>query len=242
MEKKSDSANKSTYGFSEERESSSPFAKFPMVSRILIFIILPIAIASSIGVNYLRRSLPPEQESIRDPERGGVQLSRDAHGAVSIVAETDAGAFYALGYAQAQDRMWQLELERRIAQGRLSEVFGKNTLREGLWMRPLGLYEAARSAWAALDPDAQAALTSYAAGVNAWLRRTPALPPEFLLLEVKPNPWTPIDSLAWAKIFALSLGGNMWNEIQNLVAKAYLDPQRLSSIINLKPLGLAEAG
>jgi penicillin G amidase len=211
------------------------FTAFPMLSRILCFVIIPIAMAIGGGIFWLRQSLPPDHETLEAPDlSGSVQIARDAHGVVSIQAETDADAFFALGYAQAEDRMWQLELERRTAQGRLSEIFGQGTVREDVWMRTLGIYESARQSWPALSPQARASLLSYTAGINAWLKRGPVLPVEFLLLDVKPAPWSEIDSLAWAKVFALSLGGNMWTEVENVVARSYLDRDRLSSLLDLR--------
>jgi penicillin amidase len=210
------------------------FSTHPLLSRLLALVVAPILIAVTASVIYLRSSLPTNENTARVVTLGrGISLTRDDHGVVSIKASRDADVFFALGVAQAQDRLWQLELERRIAGGRLSEVFGRATIHEDMWMRTLGLYTSARESWAALSPDAQASLTSFAEGVNAWLKSDPVLPPEFIALGISPQPWTPLDSLAWAKVFALTLSGNVWNEFTNSAAAQMLTAQQMKEILSV---------
>lgn len=199
-----------------------------------MFFIGPLLVSGAIGTAYVRRSLPEKSVSLVVPgtaERA--QLTRDGKGAVFIRSRTDAGAFFAAGFAHAQDRMWQMEVQRRLAQGRLSEVLGRGTIKEDAWMRTLGLYAAAKSSWSALGEPAKASLENYAAGVNAWLDAHPVLQPEFLLLGVKPEPWTPIDSLACGKLFALQLGGNFWRELANVAASQYLDKAQREDLLGM---------
>ncbi|MBL8300790.1 MAG: penicillin acylase family protein [Rhodanobacteraceae bacterium] len=204
------------------------FKSYPLATRFLLFVILPLSIAVAVGIHYLRGSLPGRGSvSVSAPVGAPVTLARDEHGVVYINAKSDADAFFAIGYAHAQDRLWQLDLQRRLAQGRLSEVFGRSTLQQDAWMRTLGLYGAAESAWARLDAQSRASLTAYAAGINAMIKDAERLPPEFLAFGVKPELWREVDSLAWAKVFALNLAGNMRSEVANLVASQYLAPQQL---------------
>jgi penicillin G amidase len=210
------------------------FSTHPLLSRLLTLVVAPILIAVTGSIFYLRGSLPTDENTARVVTLDrGISLTRDDHGVVSIKASRDADVFFALGVAQAQDRLWQLELQRRIAGGRLSEVFGRATIHEDVWMRTLGLYTSARESWAALSPDAQVSLTSFADGVNAWLNSHPVLPPEFIALGISPEPWTPLDSLAWAKVFALTLSGNVWNEFTNSAASQMLKPQQMKEILNV---------
>ena len=208
------------------------FKSYPIITRFLLFVLVPLTAAAIGFIIYLRGSLPVDDgRSIKAGVLQPVEITRDDNSVVIINARTDRDAFFAIGYAHAQDRMWQLELERRIAQGRLSEVFGRSAVSRDVWMRTLGLYESAESAWSKLSPEAQASLTAYADGINAWLDQDPTLPPEFLALGVRPAPWREVDSLAWSKVFALNLSNNMWNEISNMVASQYLSKEQMTDLL-----------
>jgi penicillin amidase len=159
-----------------------------------------------------------------------VTITRDDRDVVYIQGRSDRDVFFAVGFAHAQDRMWQLELQRRMVQGRLSELFGKASLRQDLWFRTLALDRAAAAAWPSLSREAQASLQAYADGVNAAMGRAELLAPEFVLLGVKPAPWRPVDSLGVAKLFALNLSGNHGNEVARLVAGAALGPARAAGL------------
>src|SRR5829696_4801919 len=166
------------------------FKSYPMISRFLVFVFVPLLVLAIAGYTYLRRSLPAaDGTSIKAGVSQPVSITRDEHGVVMINAKTDRDAFFTMGFAHAQDRLWQLELNRRIAAGRLSEIFGRKTVSQDALMRALGLYSAAESSWSKLSPEAQASLSAYAAGINAWLSQNQVLPPEFLALGVKPEPW-----------------------------------------------------
>lgn len=208
------------------------FKRYPLISRAVTFLVIPLLIATLSGYLYLRKSLPTDSVSeVKVHVWQNVTLDRDKSGIVHIQAKTDHDAYFALGYAHAQDRLWQLELERRIAQGRLSEIFGKGAINQDVWMRTLGLYASAEQSWSRLSPEAQDSLRAYADGINAWIAQHPVLPPEFIALGVKPAPWRPVDSLAWSKVFALNLAGNMWNEISNLMASRYLSKEQMVDLV-----------
>ncbi len=208
------------------------FKSYPLTIRFLLFVLIPLLVAAIVCFLYLRSSLPvADGRSIKAGVLQRVEITRDKHGVVLINAKTDHDAFFAIGFAHAQDRMWQLELQRRIAEGRLSEVFGQTAVPQDAWMRSLGLFDSAQLSWSKLSPDAQASLTAYAAGINAWLDQNPTLPPEFLALGVRPSPWREVDSLAWSKVFALNLSGNMWKEISNLIAGQYLRQEQMVDLM-----------
>ncbi|HEV7919164.1 MAG TPA: penicillin acylase family protein [Thermoanaerobaculia bacterium] len=178
----------------------------------------------------LRKSLPRNGTVSVDGLGASVSIRRDAHGVPYIDAKTDNDAFFAAGYVHAQDRLWQLELQRRMVNGRLSEVFGRTSLNNDIWLRTLGLQEAARQQWTRLTPQAQQSLTAYSAGINAFLAEKHELPAEFKLLGVTPEPWTVYDSLAWNQMFALTLGGNFREEISRFVAAQYLPQTKLAAL------------
>jgi len=121
---------------------------------------------------------------------------------------------FGLGFVHAQDRLFQMQLQRRYGAGRLAEIFGTEALATDRQMRVLGLYRAAEAEIPFLSAKVRRGLEAYAAGVNAFLAsRHGALPPEFLLLRFAPEPWQPADSLVWGKLMAVRLGGNYRGEL-----------------------------
>ncbi|MFN0116154.1 MAG: penicillin acylase family protein [Paracoccaceae bacterium] len=147
-----------------------------------------------------------------------VEIVRDTADVPHILAATDADAFFALGYAHAQDRLWQMVMLRRTAQGRLSEVFGERTLAIDDLIRRLDLYGLATASVGAQTPETRAALDAYAAGVNAWIAtiNDEALgrgAPEFFLFPSDIAVWQPADSIAILKLMALRLSSHLQNEV-----------------------------
>ncbi len=143
----------------------------------------------------------------------GARVVRDPFGVPHVEAETLADAYLALGFAHAQDRLWQMELLRRSARGRLAELFGERVLAQDRLARTLGFSEAARLEIPKLSSETRAALEAYAAGVNAWQAEIAAnratRPFELRWLAVDPEPWTPEDSLSIARLRAWSLGRSL---------------------------------
>lgn len=210
----------------------------PLTVRFVVLLLVPVAAAIWFTMSALKDGLPADQLVLYKPGmRAPATIMRDLHGVAHIEARSDADAFFGIGYVHAQDRLWQLELQRRLAQGRLSEVFGKESVPQDTWFRTLGLYAAARLAWPALSKEAQASLTAYAAGINAGIAAQRSLPPEFNILNVTPQPWTEIDTLAWMKMFALDLGGNFRLEISRFIANQSLSPDQLKSFFPDYPAG-----
>jgi penicillin amidase len=208
----------------------------PIVVRfVLLFVV--VAASVTIGLLYASGSLPEKTGSTRlDGISSPISIRRDLHGVPHIKAKSDRDVFFAMGYVHAQDRLWQLEIQRRIAAGRLSEIFGSSALKEDIWLRTLSLREAARASWLATSDEAKDSLLAYAEGVNAWIKTHPRLPPEFSMLGVTPEPWTVIDSLAWAKVYALSLSGNSQKEIAFYLAAKTLSKNEMSIFFDTRSL------
>lgn len=207
------------------------FKRYPLASRLVLFILMPVLVATMVAWWHLQRSQPVEEGRLTvSGLAGAVRIERDAHGVPIIQAHTDRDAYFAVGYLHAQDRMWQLELQRRIARGRLSEIFGKDSVDADIWFRTLGLEQAAQAGWRRLSPEAQASLQAYTDGINQWLASDPVLPPEFILLGIRPEPWTVYDSLAWVKVFALNLGGNHQREIERLLVMQVVDAAKVRDL------------
>jgi len=142
-----------------------------------------------------------------------VTVTRDDKGVPHISAETDADLYRAQGYVQAQDRLFQMDLARRQASGRLSEIIGEATINSDKHFRTFSLRDAAEKSLAAYDAESKQVLEWYAEGVNAFIaqaKENNTLSYEFTLLGYEPEEWTVIDSLTIGKYMAYDLGGN-WN-------------------------------
>lgn len=159
-----------------------------------------------------------------------VSITFDADAVPRIRANSAMDGAEALGYVHARDRMFQMELMRRSASGRLSEVVGPLTLPMDRMMRTLGLRRAAIADLETLPPDAHAMLDAYARGVNAWIRQKGRFAaPEFLLLGA-PEPWTPADSLLWAKTMGLWLSMNYRQELARQALAGTVSPEVLDQL------------
>ena len=164
---------------------------------------------------YLRSALPQTNGRIvLSGPKAEIRIDRDADGVPRVIAQDDEDLAFGLGFVHAQDRLFQMELQRRYGAGRLAEIFGPQAVSVDRQMRVLGLYRAAEAEIPFLSPEMNRALEAYAAGVNAFLNsRRGALSPEFLLLGFTPEPWRSADSLAWGKLMAVQLGGNYRGEL-----------------------------
>ncbi len=186
-----------------------------------LFIALAVLSLAGIGLVYYlaTRSLPDYNRDYQvSGLTGPVEIVRDNHDVPHIFGDTDQQTFFGLGFVHAQDRLWQMTMLRRTAQGRLSEIFGRRTLPIDDYLRRLDLYGLAQQSLQYQGKAEQAALKAYAAGVNAWIEtvRTEALgrgSPEFFLFSSKIQPWRPADSLAILRLMALQLTGQMSAEI-----------------------------
>jgi len=158
---------------------------------------------------FASRSLPDYTAELAfESVSQDLEIVRDNKGVPHVFANTDADAYFGLGFAHAQDRLWQMTLMRRSAQGRLSEIFGQETVEADEFIRRMDIYRLAQKSVAAQSPEALQALRSYSAGVNAWLKtiQTEALgrgSPEFFLFKPEISPWVPADSIAILKLMAL---------------------------------------
>jgi len=198
----------------------------------LACLLLLLVVLAGAGLWWLRTGVPAESGTVAlDGLSGPVRIYRDGHGVPTIFAQSDSDAYFALGWLHAQDRLWQMELQRRVGAGRLAELIGEAGLRTDKFMRTLGIYRLAEADLAALSPETQSALDRYAAGVNAWIDGHPgALPPEFYLLRIRPEPWRPADTLVWSKLMALQLSANYRDEILRAQVIARLGPERAGTL------------
>ncbi len=191
---------------------------------------------------FAGRSLPDYNRTVTLPEgvRGpaaALEIVRDNANVPHIFGESDEDVFFGLGYAHAQDRLWQMITMRRTVQGRLSEVFGQRTVQIDTLIRRLDLYTLAQRAVPAQDAETQAALEAYAAGVNARLVEINESAmgrgaPELFLFNAPISPWQPADSIAVVKLMALQLSGHLGAEVKRArTSLALSDQERLRDIL-----------
>lgn len=156
-----------------------------------------------------RRRVPAVSGSVNLPGlKSKIRIERDTWGIPRIAAGDAADLFFGFGFTAAQDRLFQLDYLRRKARGRLAEILGPDGLESDRLYRTLGLAQVAEVEWDHLSADTRAALTSYSAGINACMAGCgERLPIEFDLLDYRPEPWAPTDSLAIAGEFRWYLTG-----------------------------------
>lgn len=204
--------------------------------RLLQLLGVVLLIGASVGLWWLDASLPELNGSyavtgITEPAR----IVRDRKGIPHIYAQTYEDAMYALGFAHAQDRLYQMESQRRIGAGRLSEVAGSSTVAFDRMMRALGLYRRAEADFVGLERDTQRAIEAYTAGINAYLaQRREKLPPEFLLIGA-PEPWTPADTLVWGKLMAFNLSTGWREKLLRALFQQKLGPEKAAAFFPSYP-------
>ncbi len=185
----------------------------------------------------LSRSLPDYNESFALPGLSApVEIVRNNANVPHIFGATESDVFYALGFAHAQDRLWQMTMLRRTAQGRLSEIFGARTVKIDELLRRLDLYTLSQQSVAAQDARTNLALDSYAAGVNAWISQVNIGArgrgaPEFFFFSNEISAWSAADSLAILKLMALQLSAHLEDEVLRAQMSLILPSARLSDIL-----------
>jgi penicillin amidase len=194
-------------------------SRAPLV--IFIIVVLLIVVLGALGYWTARRTFPQTEGTLRlEGLQAAVHVFRDSMGVPHIYAGNLHDLFMAQGYVHAQDRFWQMEFWRRVGSGRLAEILGPTALDSDRFIRTLGWHRTAATELEQLDPDTRAVLEAYAEGVNAYLSTTDLsdLGLEFTLLRLTgvhftPEPWTPLNTLTWAKVMAWDLSGKMSDEL-----------------------------
>ena len=162
-----------------------------------------------------RRRLPRIEGELRLPGlHGEVEIIRDRWGVPHIYAADTHDLFYAHGVVHAQDRLWQMELHRRLAHGRLSELVGEAALDTDRTVRTLGFGAIGRQDWTDADDEVREVVTAYCAGVNGYLEHGRGrLPVEFTLLRHRPEPWCPEDTMCFARVMAWELSHAWYGQL-----------------------------
>ncbi len=182
--------------------------KFLIIAGSVILALL--IIVTSVFYVLVQRSFTPVNGTVTlKGIRADVQIYRDSWGVPHIYAKNEDDLFFAQGYVQAQDRLWQMETHRRLAAGTLSEIFGESTLDMDKFSRAAGLRRVAAETCSAMDQSTFKVLTDYAAGVNTFIRtNSDSLPVEFAILGFKPADWDPVDSMSVSELISWDLSKN----------------------------------
>jgi penicillin amidase len=172
-----------------------------------------------------RRPLPRTKGSLRvSGIEGSVEIARDRWGVPHIRAATDHDLWFGQGFCHGQDRLWQIELYRRIGAGRLAEIAGREALGVDRFMRTLGLRRVAEREVAGIDPEVRDALDAFCDGLNAAVADRP-LPAEFQLLRRGFDPFVPADALTMTKLLSFGLSTNWERELLRAEMTRELGPE-----------------
>ncbi len=208
------------------------------VKRILIFVLIVVLGLSVFAFWTVRRSFPQvDGEVAVSGLEAQATVFRDDLGVPHISAESLEDLFFAQGYTHAQDRFWQMDFWRHIGAGRLSEMFGSGQVETDMFLRSLGFERLAEQEWEATTGDARSFLQSYADGVNAYVgeRSGAQISLEYAILplqngEYEIEPWTPINTLTWAKVMSWDLSGNLDTEIARAVLGQHISASQVEQL------------
>ena len=180
----------------------------------------------------MRRPVPRFKGQVRlTGLHEAVEVITDRYGVPHMYAQNEDDLYCAQGYVHAQERLWQMELNRRISSGRLCEIFGEVALEADRFARRLGMHRSAASALETLPAHSRRILEAYARGVNASIeQRRHNLPIEFTILRFKPEPWQITDTIQWSKMMGWNLGGNWETEVIRAHLVAKLGPERAAQL------------
>ncbi len=220
---------------------------FRWLIRILTALLVLVVLALVGAYYFFSRSLPDysathEVAGLSAP----LEIVRDNADVPHIFGASDADVYFGLGFAHAQDRLWQMMMLRRTVQGRLSEVFGARTVEIDELLRRFDLYGAAEASVTSQDDYTRMALEAYARGVNAWVAtiNEEALgrgAPEFFLFSAPIAAWQPADSIAIGKLMALQLSSHVQSEVLRARLSLVLPDERLRDVLPDVPgPGIAE--
>ncbi len=208
------------------------------IGRLVLLLLAAVLVAGGFLAVHLLRSLPQLDGSVHLTGLSApATISRDAADVTHIEGATALDTWRALGFVHAQERGWQLEFNRRLMRGELSEILGAATLGTDKLMRTLGIIGMAQKQLQGLSSATQAALQAYSEGIqSAWQSGAVRPSPEFKLLGTvaggpKGQAWSPEDSLGWALMMALDLGGNWGQEVARLSASQVLNNEQLWQLL-----------
>jgi penicillin amidase len=225
----------------EEQQTAPP--RSHRVRKVVLWSLLGVIIVAIVaGALFTRysvsRAFPQTEGTVQIAGiEGDIEIVRDSMGIPHIYADSPHDLFLAQGYVQAQDRFFQMDFWRHISYGRLSEMFGDSQVETDTFIRTLGWGRLADQQYEETSQEGKDLLDAYASGVNAYLEtQSPSdLSFEYSIIELlnheyTPEPWTGAQSLAWGKVLAWDLGGNIKAEIGRSMALGVLPPERVAQL------------
>ncbi len=202
---------------------------------VLAFVLLALTAFGAFQIYLLRSMAPLSGVQQLQGLYSGVEIKRDVSDVTHIHASNPLDAWRAIGFVHAQERGWQLAFNRQVMHGELSEWLGPTTLETDKLMRTLGIMKAAQAQFEKLPANTQKALEAYAEGVRAGYASEQWRAPEFVIMGIHPTKsmksWTAIDSVGWALMMALDLGGNWGNEFARLMVAQTLSTEDLWKLL-----------
>jgi len=181
---------------------------------------------------FTRRPLPKTKgklhlQGLHEP----VEVFTDSYGVPHIYAHNEDDVYFAQGYMHAQERLWQMEINRRVGSGCLSELFGSIAIETDRFCRRLGMHRSSVEEEKRLSVHSRRVLEAYALGVNTFLENNAKrLPVEFTLLGFQPAPWSPVDTIQWSKVMGWNLGGNWETELIRAKIVSKVGPERATQL------------
>ncbi|SDD97848.1 penicillin acylase family protein [Nocardioides lianchengensis] len=224
------------------RRGWAAYRGWPGAARLTSYGVVGLVVVLVAGlvtvVTLARRPLPQDEgrATVAGLE-GEVEVVRDEHGIPQLYGDSLTDLVRAQGYVHAQERFFEMDVRRHATAGRLAEMFGEDAVESDSYVRTMGWRRVAEQELALVRPDTRAALQAYAEGVNAYLdEHSPSeIAVEYTVLNVggldyTPEDWTPVDSLAWLKAMAWDLRGNMQDEIDRVLVRSAVGPERMRAL------------
>ncbi len=214
-----------------------------LVITLVLLLVAGVAYGSYWSVSTVRASFPETEGTLQLKGLSGeVKVARDKNGIPQVYADSAEDLFRAQGFVQAQDRFWEMDVRRHLTAGRLSEMFGSGQVETDAFLRTMGWRKVAQQEYdSKLSPTTKKYLQAYSDGVNAYLkdRKGKKLSVEYAALEFEndyaPEPWSPVDSVAWLKAMAWDLRGNLQDEIDRSLSASRLSPQQIEELYPAYP-------
>ncbi len=184
---------------------------FALLATAFVFVALFLLFSYDFAkISILEEPIELTNDSIDE----GVSIYKNQYGIPHIIGRTENDAFFGLGFAQASDRLWQMDYLRRIAKGRLSEIFGKETIKLDQYFRALEIETISKNIVSNLDTKSRSILESYSKGINFYIHKfSKRLPIEFSTLGYKPDDWTPEDCIAIGRLMAFNMSFSFWLDV-----------------------------
>ncbi len=209
--------------------------KLPLKKILLSFLTLAVIVCAAIGVFYilLKGSVPAYNGDITfSGINSTVKIYRDSNAVPYIKAENETDAAFALGYVHAQERLFQMDIFRRAAEGRLSEIFGSRTVPFDKMFRTIGMYRNVKENYLSQKPEIKKILEAYSAGVNSYMKNAKGnFSFEFDVLNYNPDLWKPEESLVIGKMLAWELNLSWWTKISFIKLSEKLGSEKLSEVL-----------